>query len=198
MGNYLIIQVKCFLVFNQPVTKDISKLSCTPHSNSTVALDNHKIVGHKKFNLIATINHSGNLPRGHHTSFIKYASSSSSSSWFHCNDAAVIPSNETALINDTLCLENMRKHFRSSASLPFAQQLVFFLHTFQHGFSSEQVTTDHHFGCLQRWSCLLSQDNSQSGDRGRNCCPNLLIVSYFWQRDSILGCNDPTYYHSYF
>ena len=125
MGNYLIIQVKCFLVFNQPVTKDISKLSCTPHSNSTVALDNHKIVGHKKFNLIATINHSGNLPRGHHTSFIKYASSSSSSSWFHCNDAAVIPSNETALINDTLCLENMRKHFRSSASLPFAQQLVF-------------------------------------------------------------------------
>ena len=59
------------------------------------------IVDHKKFNEIATISHSGNLARGHYTYFIKSASSSSSSSWFHCNDAAVIPSNETALNNDT-------------------------------------------------------------------------------------------------
>ena len=58
------------------------------------------IVDHKKFNEIATISHSGNLARGHYTYFIKSASSSSSS-WFHCNDAAVTPSNETALNNDT-------------------------------------------------------------------------------------------------
>ena len=56
------------------------------------------LLGHKKFNLIATINHSGNLAMGHFTSFIK---STSSSSWFHCNEAAVILSNETALNNDS-------------------------------------------------------------------------------------------------
>ena len=64
---------------------------------------NEDIVGHKNFNPIATINHSGNLARGHYTSFIKSASSSSSSSssWSHCNGAAVIPSNETAQNNET-------------------------------------------------------------------------------------------------
>ena len=99
MGDYLIIQVKRFLVFNQAVTKDISKISCIPTLTVPVTLD-EDIVGHNKFNLFSTINHSGNLARGHYTSFIKSASSLSSS-WFHCNDAAVIPSNETAQNNDT-------------------------------------------------------------------------------------------------
>ena len=101
VGDYLIIQVKRFLVFNQAVTKDVSKISCTPTVAVPVTLD-EDIVDHNKFNLFATINHSGNLARGRYTSFLKSASSSSSSSsWFHCNDAAVIPSNETALNNDT-------------------------------------------------------------------------------------------------
>ena len=90
MGDYLTIQVKCFIVFNQEVTKGLLQ----PQS---VTLDKD-IVDHKKFNEIATINHSGNLARGHYTYFIK---SALSSSWFHCNDAAVTPSNETALNNDT-------------------------------------------------------------------------------------------------
>ena len=96
------------------MTKDISKISSTPTQTVPVTLD-EDIVGYKKLNLIAKINHSGNLARGHHTSFIK----STSSSWFHCNDFAVIPSNETALNNDTfyffpkkLYLENMRKRER--------------------------------------------------------------------------------------
>ena len=96
------------------MTKDISKISSTPTLTVPVTLD-EDIVGYKKLNLIAKINHSGNLARGHHTSFIK----STSSSWFHCNDFAVIPSNETALNNDTfyffpkkLYLENMRKRER--------------------------------------------------------------------------------------
>ena len=102
VGDYLIIQVKRFLVFNQAVTKDVSKISCTPTVAVPVTLD-EDIVGHNKFNLFATINHLGNWARGRYTSFLKSASSSSSSSssWFHCNDAAVIPSNETALNNDT-------------------------------------------------------------------------------------------------
>ena len=117
--------MKHFLIFNLGVTKEIRKISCTPPLPTLtvpVTLD-EDIVGHKKFNLIATINYSGNLARGHYTSFIK----STSSSWFHCSDAAVIPSKETALNNDTsyistlifiiflifilstkMCLENMR------------------------------------------------------------------------------------------
>ena len=89
----LIIQVNHFLVYNQAVAKVISKIYCTPTLTVPVTLDEH-IIGHKKFNLIATINHSCNLTKGHYTSFIK----STSSSWFHCNDAAIIiPSKEPAL-----------------------------------------------------------------------------------------------------
>ena len=54
-------------------------------------------VDRKEFNLIGTINHSGNLARKHYTALIK----STSSSWFPCGDVAVIPSKETALNNDT-------------------------------------------------------------------------------------------------
>ena len=95
VGDYLTIQGKHLLVSNQTVTRDITKIYCTPTLTVPVALD-EDIVVHKKFNLIATINHTGNLARGHYTSFIK-----STLSWFHCNDAAVIPSNEKAVNNDT-------------------------------------------------------------------------------------------------
>ena len=59
VGDYLIIQVKRFLVFNQAVTKYISKISCNPTLTVPATLD-EDIAGHKKFDLIATINHSGN------------------------------------------------------------------------------------------------------------------------------------------
>ena len=87
--------MKYFLVFNQAVTKDISKISCSPTLTVPVTLD-EDIVGHKKLNLIATINHSGNLAMGHYAFSIK-----STSSWHYCNDAVVIPSNETAVNNNT-------------------------------------------------------------------------------------------------
>ena len=57
VGSYLIIQLKCFLVFNQALAKDVSKLFCIATVAVPVTLNDHKIVGHKKFNLIATINH---------------------------------------------------------------------------------------------------------------------------------------------
>ena len=96
VGDSLIIQVKHFLAFNQVVTKDISKISCTPALTVPVTLD-EDVGGHQMFNLTATINHSGNLARGHYSSFMK----STSSTWFHCNSIAVIPSIEAALNNDT-------------------------------------------------------------------------------------------------
>ena len=81
--------------FNQAVTKDITKISHSPTLSVLVTLD-EDIVGHKMFNLIATVNYTGNFARGYYTSFVK-----STLSWFHCNDAAVIPSNETAVNKDT-------------------------------------------------------------------------------------------------
>ena len=63
VADYLIIQLKRFLVFGQAVTKDIIRISCNPSQTVPVALDKD-IVGHKKFNLIATISYSGNLNWG--------------------------------------------------------------------------------------------------------------------------------------
>ena len=84
-GDYLLIQVKCF-VFNQVVTKDVGKIPHTSSLTVLVTIDEY-IVDHKKVNLIATINHSGKLARGHYSSFIKLKWSKH----FPCNNAAVIP-----------------------------------------------------------------------------------------------------------
>ena len=59
MGDYLIMQVKYVLVSNQAGTKDVSKISCTPTVTVSVTLV-EDIVGHKSFQLIATVNHSAN------------------------------------------------------------------------------------------------------------------------------------------
>ena len=93
MGDYLIIQVKYVLVFNQAGTKDVSRISYTCTVTVSVTLD-EDIVGHKNFNLIATINHSSNLAKWPYSSFIN----STLSSWFNCNDAAVVPSKEAAAL----------------------------------------------------------------------------------------------------
>ena len=79
------MQVKHFLVFGQAVTKGIINISCGP--TLTVPVNDEDIVENRKFNLIATINHSGYWARGYYTSFIK----PTSLSWFHCNDASVVP-----------------------------------------------------------------------------------------------------------
>ena len=59
VGAYLIIQVKHVLVSNEAGTKDINKISCIPTEKVSVTLGEN-ILGYKKFNLIAAINHSAN------------------------------------------------------------------------------------------------------------------------------------------
>ena len=54
VGDCLIMEVQHFLVFNQALTKDMSKISCIP--TQTVTLDKH-VVHYKKFDLIARTNH---------------------------------------------------------------------------------------------------------------------------------------------
>ena len=49
----------------------------------------------KDYHLIATTSYTGNLNRGHYTSFIKMPNSKS---WLHCNDAAVLTANENKVI----------------------------------------------------------------------------------------------------
>ena len=41
----------------------------------------------RKFNLVAIINHSGNLNSGHYTCLVK-----DGETWWHCNDKTVVPS----------------------------------------------------------------------------------------------------------
>ena len=85
IGHYLVIQLKRFLCFDRSVTKDIKYVKCSSTLSVPITVDTD-VVCHKRFKLIATINHSGNLNSGHYTAF----TSNECSVWFHCNDSAVI------------------------------------------------------------------------------------------------------------
>ena len=68
--------------------KDQSPVLCTPRI--TIACpEDEEVYFDRSFDLIASINHSGTLDHGHYTSEIKDIVSSS---WYHCNDRAVVPS----------------------------------------------------------------------------------------------------------
>ena len=63
--------------------KDIKDVQSTP--NIFVPVKDNEVTDQKYFHLISTINHTGNLNRGHYTSSMKMPNSKS---WLHCNDAA--------------------------------------------------------------------------------------------------------------
>ena len=86
LGNFLIIQLKRFSNFSGSVTKDARKVWCTSDLNIPISVDN-AITINKKFKLIGTVNHSGNLNSGHYTAHI---ADRFSSLWLHCNDSAVV------------------------------------------------------------------------------------------------------------
>ena len=89
VGRYLVIQLKCFVSHDNQVIKDINHVQCTP--NISVPVKDNEVTYQKHYHLIATINHTGNLNRGHYTSFIKIPNSKS---LLHCNDVAVLRANE--------------------------------------------------------------------------------------------------------
>ena len=92
VGLYLVIQLKCFVSHDNHVIKDIKHVQCTP--NVSVPIKDNEVMFQKDYHLIATI--TGNLNRGHYTSFIKIPNSKS---WLHCNDAAVLRANENKVNN---------------------------------------------------------------------------------------------------
>ena len=79
MGRYLVIQLKCFVSHDDQVIKDIEHVQCT--RNISVPVEDNKVPDQEDFHLIATINHTGKLNRGHYTSFIKMPNSKSR---LHC------------------------------------------------------------------------------------------------------------------
>ena len=95
VGYYLINQMKQFVSHNNQVIKDLKQVQCTP--NISVPVKDNKETYQKDDHLTVTINHTGNLNRGHYTSLIEICNSKS---WFHCNDAAALRADEDK-INST-------------------------------------------------------------------------------------------------
>ena len=89
VDRYLVIQLKHFVSHDNQVIKDIKHVQYTP--NISVPVKDNEVTYQKDYHLIATINNTGNLKRGHYTSFIKITNSKS---WLHCNDAAVLRANQ--------------------------------------------------------------------------------------------------------
>ena len=85
VGHYLVIQLKRFFNHGDQVIKDIKHVKCSP--TISVPLKDNEVTYEKHFHLVATINHTGNINRGHYTSYIRLPNSDS---WLHCNDAAVV------------------------------------------------------------------------------------------------------------
>ena len=97
-SRYLILHLKRFSVFEDNFCKDINKVVCVPDILSVPVKVGEDVCFHKKYTLVATINHSGTLDRGHYTSFVK---SQFSAKWYHCNDKAVVEVDQRHLNNET-------------------------------------------------------------------------------------------------
>ena len=91
--HYLVIQLMYLVSHNNQVIKD-KTCSCTP--NFSMPFKDNEVAYQKDYHLIAPISHTGNLNRGHYTSFIKIPNSKS---WLHCNDAVVHSANENKVNN---------------------------------------------------------------------------------------------------
>ena len=100
VGSLLIVHLKRFLNLGDSVTKDTAAVTCEPQIRIPVMVDS-EVSSHKTFRLVGTINHSGNLNSGHYTAHIL---NSTSNSWFHCNDAAVVPCKKLALEDSSYIL----------------------------------------------------------------------------------------------
>ena len=87
VGCYLVLQLKSFVNDNESFIKDIKKVQCTKTYSVPVAVDD--VSFHKKFNVTATVNHTGTLDKGHYTAYVTL---SNSSSWQFCDDIAVLRS----------------------------------------------------------------------------------------------------------
>ena len=87
LGQYLIVQIKCFDQQKSAFRKNIQKVVCAP--NITVPVVDNELTAELNFKLLGTVKHTGTLDRGHYTVFIKQRASKN---WLFCNDSAVLSS----------------------------------------------------------------------------------------------------------
>ena len=106
----LIIQFCRFSNQGGQLIKDANFFSCTQsESNKHLLVPitvEDEVSFTNKYSLIATINHSGTLNRGHYWAFIKDLHSSS---WYSCNDKLVLNVEERSLNNTTSYILFYRK-----------------------------------------------------------------------------------------
>ena len=150
----LIIQFCRFSNQGDQLMKDANFFSCThSESNKHLAVPitvEDEVSFTNKYSLIAIINHSGTLNRGHYWAFIEVLHLSS---WYCCNDKLVFNVGENSLNNSTSYTSFFTTKFKCSSGSPKN------FHTFASGFCHIV------FGCddptynpspLQNWVCSLS------------------------------------------
>lgn len=93
---------RCNQATNGKLVKDPSEVVCSNNISVPFLLDEEVSIN-KYYNLIATINHDSTLKHGHYTSYIK---DNISTSWYHCNDRAVVKTNRLKIkkTNLRICL----------------------------------------------------------------------------------------------
>ena len=100
LGDFLIIQLKRFISFSGSTIKDVKDVVCTSEIRIPVSAEDD-VTFYKTYSLIGSINHLGTLDRGHYTAHI---CNRSSTNWYHCNDAAVVPCKKSAVNNSCYIL----------------------------------------------------------------------------------------------
>ena len=94
-SRYLLVQLKRFYVdFQGSVKKDPRQVCFAKDFLSVPASIDNVVSFQQKYQLIATINHSGSLHSGHYTACLPITSSGG---WLHCNDKVV------SKVQDPLC-----------------------------------------------------------------------------------------------
>ena len=97
-GTVIILQLSRYVNKGQQVYKDNRKVNCPSEIlNIPVRVDEHLSVS-RKFNLKATINHSGTINAGHYWAFIK---NSKSNQWLKCNDTTITKATFKDLSNNS-------------------------------------------------------------------------------------------------
>ena len=86
IGKVLVVQLRRFFVLEGRAAKDRQKISCCS-SIVVPVVEDEEVMCNRTFNLVAVINHSGNLTSGHYSCLVK----ENSGEWLFCNDKAVVP-----------------------------------------------------------------------------------------------------------
>ena len=91
VGPFLIVQLNRFSNSSGKLSKNSAPISINPSIKVVSEVDLEVSCRHT-FELVAVINHSGNLSGGHYTCCVKV-----SDCWWHCNDKAVVPTSFSKL-----------------------------------------------------------------------------------------------------